>query len=146
LLLAVGAMILHSSASGGEPDPKSYWDVKQIRPGMKGVGRTVMVGTKLEEFGAEVLGVIRDVSPGRDMVLCRLTGCNLEHAGIIQGMSGSPIYIDGKLLGAVAFAWEFAKDPIAGVTPFSQMCQYVRSNDRRIAAESKALGNAKVHA
>ena len=113
---------------------------------MKGVGRTVMVGTKLEEFGAEVLGVMRDVSPGRDMVLCRLTGCNLEHAGIIQGMSGSPIYIDGKLLGAVAFAWEFAKDPIAGVTPFSQMCQYVRSNDRRIAAESKALGHDQVHA
>jgi len=52
---------------------------------MKGMGRTVMVGTKVEEFGAEVLGVMRDVSPGRDMVLCRLTGCNLEHAGIIQG-------------------------------------------------------------
>ena len=52
-------------------------------------------------------------------------------------MSGSPIYIDGKLLGAVAFAWEFAKDPIAGVTPFQQMVQYVRSNDRRIAAEAK---------
>ncbi len=103
-----------------------------------------MVGTKLEEFGAEVLGVMRDVSPGRDMVLCRLTGCNLEHAGIIQGMSGSPIYIDGKLLGAVAFAWEFAKDPIAGVTPFSQMCQYVRSNDRRIAAESKARTGRQV--
>ncbi len=121
---------------GGEPDPKSYWNVADIRPGMKGVGRTVMVGTKLEEFKAEVLGVMRDVSPGRDMVLCRLTGCNLEHAGIIQGMSGSPIVIEGKLLGAVAFAWEFAKDPIAGVTPFSQMIQYVRSNDRRIAAGS----------
>ena len=106
-------------ASAGEPDPKTYWDVNDIRPGMKGTGQTVMVGTKLEEFGAEVLGVMRGVSPGRDMVLCRLTGCNLEHAGIIQGMSGSPIYIDGKLLGAVAFAWEFAKDPIAGVTPFS---------------------------
>ena len=91
----------------------------------------------VEEFGAEVLGVMRDVSPGRDMVLCRLTGCNLEHAGIIQGMSGSPIYIDGKLLGAVAFAWEFAKDPIAGVTPFQQMVQYVRSSDRRIAAEAQ---------
>jgi hypothetical protein len=128
---------LGGSARGGEPDPKSYWDVAQIRPGMKGVGHTVMVGTKLEQFGAEVLGVMRGVSPGRDMVLCRLTGCNLEHAGIIQGMSGSPIYIDGKLLGAVAFAWEFAKDPIAGVTPFSQMIQYVRSNERRIAAESK---------
>ena len=76
--------------------------------------------------------------------MCRLTGCNLEHAGIIQGMSGSPIYIDGKLLGAVAFAWEFAKDPIAGVTPFSQMCQYVRSNDRRIAAESKGACGRQV--
>ncbi len=134
-------MLLSTAA---EPDPKSYWDVGQIRPGMKGTGRTVMVGTKLEEFGAEVLGVMRDVSPGRDMVLCRLTGCNLEHAGIIQGMSGSPIYIDGKLLGAVAFAWEFAKDPIAGVTPFSQMCQYVRSNDRRIAAESKSACGRQV--
>ena len=131
------------TSQGSEPDPKLYWDVKDIRPGMKGKGQTVMVGTKLEEFGAEVLGVMRDVSPGRDMVLCRLTGCNLEHAGIIQGMSGSPIYIDGKLMGAVAFAWEFAKDPIAGVTPFSQMVQYVRSNDRRIAAEAK---DGAVHA
>ena len=124
-------------ARGGEPDPKTYWDVKDLRPGMKGVGKTVMVGTKLEEFGAEVLGVMKDVSPGRDMVLCRLTGCNLEHAGIIQGMSGSPIYIDGKLVGAVAYAWEFAKDPIAGVTPFQQMVRYVRANDRRIAAEAR---------
>ncbi|WP_435005807.1 SpoIVB peptidase S55 domain-containing protein [Tundrisphaera lichenicola] len=132
LFLAVGA-----TAFAGEPDPKTYWNVDDIRPGMKGTGQTVMVGTKLEEFGAEVLGVMKGVSPGRDMVLCRLTGCNLEHAGIIQGMSGSPIYIDGKLLGAVAFAWEFAKDPIAGVTPFSQMVQYVRSNDKRIAAESE---------
>jgi hypothetical protein len=77
------------------------------------------------------------------MVLCRLTGCNLEHAGIIQGMSGSPIYIDGKLVGAVAFAWEFAKDPIAGVTPFQQMIQYVRANDRRIAAEAKDRNEGK---
>ncbi len=133
MLLVVSAPL----ALGGEPDPKMYWDVDDIRPGMKGKGQTVMVGTKLEEFGAEVLGVMKGVSPGRDMVLCRLDGCNLEHAGIIQGMSGSPIYIDGKLLGAVAFAWEFAKDPIAGVTPFQQMVQYVRSNDRRIAAEAE---------
>src|SRR5580693_7870342 len=136
-VLVMVASVFHGGAHAGEPDPKSYWDVAQIRPGMKGVGQTVMVGTKLEEFGAEVLGVMRDVSPGRDMVLCRLTGCNLEHAGIIQGMSGSPIYIDGKLLGAVAFAWEFAKDPIAGVTPFQQMVQYVRSSDKRIAAEAE---------
>jgi hypothetical protein len=123
-------------ARAGDPDPKTYWDVADLRPGMKGVGRTVMVGTKLEEFGVEVLGVMKGVSPGRDMVLCRLTGCNLEHAGIIQGMSGSPVYIDGKLVGAVAFGWEFAKDPIAGITPFSQMLQYARSSDRKLAAEA----------
>ncbi len=104
---------------------------------MKGTGKTVMVGTELEQFGVEVLGVMKDVSPGRDMILARLSGCNLEHAGIIQGMSGSPVYIDGKLVGAVAFAWEFAKDPIAGITPFEQMVAYVRANDRRIAAESR---------
>jgi len=144
-LVALGAS-LQAWARAGEPDPKSYWDVSQIRPGMKGVGRTVMTGTKLEEFGAEVLGVMRDVSPGRDMVLCRLTGCKLEHSGIIQGMSGSPIFIDGKLLGAVAFAWEFAKDPIAGVTPFQQMIEYVRSSDRRTAAESKEQAGGKFNA
>src|SRR5262245_49653240 len=138
-VLIVGGLIAGAStdARAGEPDPATYWDVKDVRPGMKGKGQTVMVGMKLEEFDAEVLGVMRDVNPGRDMVLCRLKGCNLEHAGIIQGMSGSPIYINGKLLGAVAYAWEFAKDPIAGVTPFSQMVQYVRSNDRRIAAEAR---------
>lgn len=125
-----------ASARAGEPDPATYWRVEDVRTGMRGVGRTVMVGTRLEEFHAEVLGVMRDVSPGRDMILCRLDGCKLEHSGIIQGMSGSPIYVEGKLLGAVAYAWEFAKDPIAGVTPFAQMVQYVRSNDRRLAAEA----------
>src|SRR5262245_57235011 len=138
-LIAVAASV-SGWARAGEPDPKSYWNVSQIRPGMKGVGQTVMRGTKLEEFGAEVLGVMRDVSPGRDLVLCRLFGCNLEHAGIIQGMSGSPIYVDGKLLGAVAYAWEFAKDPIAGVTPFCQMVEYTRANDRRIAAGAQEGG------
>jgi hypothetical protein len=144
--LACLGLFIGFSARAGEPLPATYWDVKDVRPGMRGTGRTVMVGTKLEEFGAEVLGVMRDVSPGRDMILCRLDGCKLEHSGIIQGMSGSPIYIDGKLLGAVAYAWEFAKDPIAGVTPFSQMVRYARSSDRRIAAEASgpalALGTS----
>jgi len=145
--LAVGLVLAGASARAGEPDPKGYWDVNDVRPGMKGTGRTVMVGTRLEDFGVEVLGALRDVSPGRDMILCRLSGLNLEHAGIIQGMSGSPITIDGKLLGAVAFAWEFGKDPIAGVTPFAQMVQYVRSSDRRIAAETGDAGaGVPVHA
>lgn len=136
LALATALMIPGLGSKADEPDPSTYWRVDEVRPGMKGMGRTVMVGAELEEFGVEVLGVMKDVSPGRDMILARLSGCNLEHAGIIQGMSGSPVYIDGKLVGAVAFAWEFAKDPIAGITPFEQMVAYVRANDRRIAAES----------
>jgi hypothetical protein len=135
----VGLLLLWAlSAKAAEPDPKTYWNVDDIRPGMKGVGQTVMRGTELSQFQAEVLGVMKDVNPGRDMVLCRLSGCGLDHSGIIQGMSGSPVYIDGKLLGAVAYAWEFGKDPIAGVTPFSQMVQYVRPNSRP-GDKSKAL-------
>ena len=104
---------------------------------MKGIGRTVMKGTKVETFDAEVLGVLKNTSPGRDMVLCRLSGLNLEKTGVIAGMSGSPITIDGKLLGAVAYAWPFGKEPIAGVTPFCQMHDYVAAYERRDLAERR---------
>jgi hypothetical protein len=117
------------------PKPDSYWKVDDIRIGMKGQGRTVMKGTKIESFQAEVLGVLKNTSPGRDMVLCRLSGLNLEKTGVVAGMSGSPIYIDGKLLGAVAYAWAFGKEPIAGVTPFSQMHGFVESYERRDLVE-----------
>jgi hypothetical protein len=94
-----------------------------------------MKGTKVEPFDAEVLGVMKNTSPGRDMVLCRLSGLNLDKTGVIAGMSGSPIYIDGKLMGAVAFAWPYGKEPIAGVTPFSQMHSCVEAFERRDLAE-----------
>src|SRR5437588_10500445 len=71
------------------------------------------------------------------MVLARLSGLNLEKTGVIAGMSGSPVYIDGKLLGAVAYAWAFGKEPIAGVTPFSQMHGYVEAYERRDMAEQR---------
>jgi hypothetical protein len=115
--------------------PDAYWNVDDLRPGMKGVGRTVMKGTKVEPFDAEVLGVMKNTSPGRDMVLCRLSGLNLDKTGVIAGMSGSPIYIENKLMGAVAFAWPYGKEPIAGVTPFSQMHSYVEAFERRDLAE-----------
>jgi hypothetical protein len=113
------------------PKADNYWRVEDIRPGMKGIGRTVLKGTKIETFQAEVLGVLQNTSPGRDMVICRLSGLNLEKTGVIAGMSGSPIYIDNKLVGAVAFAWPYGKEPIAGVTPFSQMNGFVEMFERR---------------
>src|SRR5260370_89401 len=117
------------------PKPESYWNVDDVRAGMKGQGRTVMRGTKIETFDALVLGVLKNTSPGRDMVLCRLSGLNLDNTGVIAGMSGSPVYLDNKLLGAVAYAWPFGKEPIAGVTPFSQMHGFVEAYERRDLAE-----------
>ena len=103
---------------------KGYWAVEDIKEGMKGYGKTVLHGTDVAKFDVEVLGVQRNSSPGRDTILVRLSGCKLEQTGIIAGMSGSPVYVEGKLLGAVAFAWPFGKEPIAGVTPFCQMVSY----------------------
>ncbi|MGF1582287.1 MAG: SpoIVB peptidase S55 domain-containing protein [Gemmataceae bacterium] len=116
-----------------------HWRVEDLRRGMKGHGLTVVKGTKIEKFHAEVLGIMKNTNPGRDMILCRLAGCNLEKTGVIAGMSGSPIYIHGKLVGAVAYAWPFGKEPIAGVTPFCQMKQYAKlARGSRIAGKGQS--------
>ncbi len=117
------------------PRSEPCWRVEDVRPGMKGFGRTVMKGTKVETFQVEVLGVLKNTSPGRDMILCRLSGLGLERSGIIAGMSGSPVYIDNKLVGAVAYGWAYGKDPIGGITPFCQMHDFVESYERRDLAE-----------
>jgi SpoIVB peptidase S55 len=120
------------------PKPDSFWQVDDLRAGMHGHGLTVMKGTKVEEFKVEILGVMKNTSPGRDMVLARLSGLDLEKTGIIAGMSGSPVYIDNKLVGAVAYAWPYGKEPIAGITPFSQMAGFVEAFERRdVAQEGK---------
>src|SRR5207245_10924408 len=126
---------IQNSPAKGEPKPESYWSVDEVRAGMKGYGRTVMKGTKIETFEAEVLGVLKNTSPGRAMVLCRLSGLNLDKTGVVAGMSGSPIYLDDRLLGAVAYAWPYGKEPIAGITPFSQMHGFVEAYERRDLAE-----------
>ena len=130
-LVCVGLALSTPTLLRADPAPDSYWNVDLVKPGMKGQGRTVVQGTKIEAFDAEVIGVVKNWSPGRDLVLCRLSGLNLEKTGVFQGMSGSPIYVQGKLLGAVAYAWPFNKLPLAGVTPFSQMHEYAASSERR---------------
>ncbi len=88
---------------------------------MRGIGRTVFNGNKIEEFDVEILGVLDNIGPKESLILARLSGGPLEHTGVMQGMSGSPVYIDGKLAGAVAMAFPFAKDPIAGIRPIEAM-------------------------
>ena len=120
-----------------QPKADTYWNVDHVKAGMKGQGKSVVKGVKIESFDAEVIGVLKNTSPGRDLILCRLAGMNLDKTGVIQGMSGSPIYIDGKLLGAVAYAWAFGKEPIAGVTPFSQMVEFAAAHEGREAVNAK---------
>ncbi len=94
-----------------------------IRPGMKGYGLSVFRGQGVERFEVVVIDVMYDISPRRDMILARLTGMGLEESGIIAGMSGSPVYLDGRLAGAVAYGWAFSKEPIAGITPIGEMLE-----------------------
>jgi len=98
-------------------------DVKDIRPGMVGIGHTVFDGTHVEEFKANILGVLDNViGPHRSLILAKLEGGPLANTGVIAGMSGSPVYVDGKLIGAVSYALgSFSKEPIAGITPIAEM-------------------------
>lgn len=95
--------------------------LSQIKPGMKGTGRSVFSGNKVENFEVEILGIMENVQPKRNWILAKLNGQDLENTGVIAGMSGSPVYIDGKLIGAIAFSYTFAKEAVAGITPIEEM-------------------------
>lgn len=97
-------------------------EVSGIRPGQKGYGLCDFGnGAGVRRFGVEILGVMREYAPKQDLILARLTGNNLEKSGVIAGMSGSPVYIDEKLIGAVAYGWPFSEEAIAGITPIASM-------------------------
>src|SRR5712692_6124866 len=110
--------------------------VNEIRPGMVGIGRTVFDGTHVEEFRANILGVLENViGTHRNLILARLEGGPLANTGVIAGMSGSPVYIDGRLVGAVSYSLgQFSKEPIAGITPIAEMTDATAFNDVRPAA------------
>ncbi len=95
--------------------------LSQVKPGMMGRGKSVFQGRVIEDFDVEILGVLENSSPKRSVILARLKGRGLESTGIIAGMSGSPVYIDGKLIGAVAYGFSFSKEAIAGITPIEEM-------------------------
>ena len=100
--------------------------VTELREGMRGTARTVFRGTKSEEFNVEILGVIPNwIGPKQDMIVGRLSGANAERTSVFAGMSGSPVYIDGKLVGAISYSFPFAKEPMCGITPFAQMTSVV---------------------
>ena len=93
----------------------SLLDVSELRRGMQGVGRTVFLGTRIDTFQVEILGVLKNAfGPKTNIILAMLAGDPLETTGGIAGMSGSPVYVDGRLIGAVAYGWAFSIEPIMG--------------------------------
>ena len=143
------AVVAPAQTSTGFSPAKSLqiYPVEQIRPGMKGVARTVFSGTEAEDFGVEVLGVLPGF-PGahQSAIIARLTGANVEKTGVFAGMSGSPVFIDGKLVGAIAFSFPFSKEPIAGITPIKQMMDlFDQGSDKKLPPkEIRAMSFAQL--
>src|ERR1700747_2892637 len=133
--LLLSAMLTAQSAPSQPTIP-----VSQIHAGMRGVAYTVFEGVKPEPMDVEVLGVLHNVNgPKGDVILIRLHGIKVEYTGVVAGMSGSPVYIDGKLAGALAFRiGEFSKEPIAGVTPIADMLE-INALDKSPSEEASAV-------
>ena len=117
LLCAAGT----ANAKEGVWDPAKYISIDEIRPGMKAYCLTCYSGTKIEKFDLDVISVVRNYEPGRDAVLVQGTDERFIHTGPVWGCSGSPVYIDGRLAGALAFAYTYSKDPLYGVTLIKDM-------------------------
>ena len=120
----VGTLSLPAVAlagAGATTDVGPTISVDEIKPGMVGYGLTVFEGEKPERFAVRVIAVLHNFLPKQDVFLIRSDDPRLVHSGIAQGMSGSPIYLDNRLAGALAYGWGFSKDPIAGVTPIAAM-------------------------
>lgn len=105
------------------PAQTELYPLKDIRPGLQGTGKTVFTGDRVEQFQVEILGVLENIGPQQSLILGRLSGGPIDRTGVMQGMSGSPVYIDGKLAGAIAMAFPFSKEPIAGIRPIEEMMQ-----------------------
>jgi hypothetical protein len=120
---ALAACVLFAlRAATGAAQPFDILSQEKLVAGMKGYGVTDMGdGRGIQKFDVEILGLLKRYAPGQDLILARVSGIGLEKAGIIAGMSGSPIYVDGKLVGALAYGWPFSKEPICGITPIQSM-------------------------
>ena len=138
LICAWCVILLCPSLFAAQPD---ILPLDRIHAGMTGVAYTVFEGVKPEAMGVEVLGVLRNANgPKGNVILVRLHGPKPEYTGVVAGMSGSPVYLDGKLAGALAFRiGQFSKEPIAGVTPIEEMLE-IGALDRALPRDAAANG------
>lgn len=135
--VATLAALLVTAPFARAQDDIQIFPLSQVKAGLKGVGLTVFEGDKITEFQVEILGVLKNaIAPKQDVILARLSGGPLARTGVIAGMSGSPVYIDGKLAGAVALSFPFSKEPLAGITPIEQMLKVVPETACRTCAQT----------
>jgi hypothetical protein len=151
----LASLVLAGVASSADLAPR-YMPLSEVRPGMSGVGKTTLVGSEIAEFEIVVLAVLKNVSPGRDLIMIRCRGAGLEETGVVAGMSGSPVYVDDRLVGAAAYAFQWSKAPIVGVQPIEQMLEVADRSppagrppsalradaDPAVSIPASALGNA----
>jgi hypothetical protein len=120
--LALASILLAAAGARAEGiDLKRYMPFSEVQPGMVGVGKTTLEGNTIVEFQIKVVATQKNVGPKRNLIIVRCSGAGLEQSGVVAGMSGSPVYIDGRLIGAVAYSFPWCKLPLAGIQPIEQM-------------------------
>lgn len=147
-LLFVITSVTVANAQQSTVKSPPVFPLEELRPGMKGTARTVFSGSEAQEFNVEVLGVLPGYpGPRQSTIIARLSGPNVDKTGVFAGMSGSPVYIDGKIVGAIAYSFPFSKDPIAGITPIKQMIDLFdkgSTNDSQKPREPRAVSFAQL--
>ena len=131
------------AAAALRPLPSGTLPADSVKAGMTGYGLSVFAGTSVDSFPMTILGVLKGNRPGADLILARAKGEFLERTGIIAGMSGSPVYIGGRLIGAVSYTWAFTKDPIAGITPIREMLNALGSPQEAPGGETLEPSDAR---
>ncbi len=141
--LSVGQTALVSTSGGGKSNLSgTLLPLSEIKEGMKGTARTVFRGSEPEEFNVEILGVVPGgIGPRQDLIVGKISGGEADRTAVFAGMSGSPVYINGKLIGAISYSFPFSKEAICGITPIEQMIDIfeLKQPTRSIAREPRTV-------
>lgn len=137
-----------NTVSTGKTTSAQILPLAQVKEGMRGTARTVFRGTEPEEFNVEILGILPGaVGPKQDLIIGKLSGGGADRTHVFAGMSGSPVYIDGKLVGAISYSFPFSKEPICGITPVEQMITiFERNTGAKPVSQPRAVSFAELAA
>jgi len=143
------SVMSQGQAVSGPANAPRIMPLADVKEGYRGIAKTVFRGSVPEEFNVEILGVVPGaIGPHQDMIIGKLSGANAERTFVFAGMSGSPVYVDGKIIGAIAYSFPFAKEPICGITPIEQMISIFEAAPapRQIAGGARAVSYAELQA